>query len=58
MKLARANNLNKVVFSKEGAKIGLVSVGKSWLDTVHALDLLGINEQKAKELGIRRLKLA
>ena len=54
---ARANNLNKVIFSKEGAKIGLVSAGKSWLDTVHALDLLGINEQKAKELGISTFKV-
>ncbi len=54
---ARANNLNKVVFDKVGAKIGLVSAGKSWLDTVHALNLLGIDEQKAKKLGISTFKV-
>ncbi len=40
---ARANGIDKRVRGKAGAKIGIVSAGKSWLDVAHALDLLGID---------------
>ena len=55
---ARANRLDKRVLGKSGAKIGIVSHGKSWLDTSHALDLLGINEEEADRLGITTYKVA
>jgi indolepyruvate ferredoxin oxidoreductase len=35
------------------ARLGIVSLGKSWLDTLEALDLLGIDERRAADLGLR-----
>ena len=46
----RKNKLNKEIFERKGARIGLLSAGKSWLDTIHALSLLGIDEKKAKKI--------
>ena len=54
---ARANNLNRVIFNRKGAKVGLISAGKSWLDTVHSLNLLGIDEMKARQLGLTTFKV-
>ncbi len=53
----RANRLDKRVFGAEAARIGIVSSGKSWLDTVHALDLLGIDAAEAERLGISTYKV-
>ena len=53
----RANRIDKRVLGKPGAKIGIVSSGKSWLDTVHALDLLGIGPAEAEALGITTYKV-
>jgi indolepyruvate ferredoxin oxidoreductase len=54
---ARANKLDKRVLGRPGARIGIVSSGKSWLDTVHALDLLGIDAAEAERLGITTYKV-
>ncbi|MFO1106172.1 MAG: indolepyruvate ferredoxin oxidoreductase family protein [Amaricoccus sp.] len=54
---ARANKLDKRVLGQPGARIGIVSCGKSWLDTVHALDLLGIDEAEAMRLGLTTYKV-
>ena len=54
---ARANRLDHRVHGKRGARIGIVSAGKSWLDTVHALDLLGIDAAEAERLGITTYKV-
>ncbi len=54
---ARANRIDRRVLGGESAKIGIVSSGKSWLDTVHALDLLGIDEAEAERLGITTYKV-
>ena len=40
-----------------GAKIGIVSSGKAWLDTAHALQLLGIDAARAEALGITTYKV-
>ncbi|MFQ5623070.1 MAG: indolepyruvate ferredoxin oxidoreductase family protein [Paracoccaceae bacterium] len=53
----RANKIDKRVFGKPGARIGIVSVGKSWLDTTHALQLLGIGAAEAERLGITTYKV-
>ncbi|RED13118.1 indolepyruvate ferredoxin oxidoreductase family protein [Pontivivens insulae] len=53
----RANKLDHRVLGERGARIGIVSSGKSWLDTVHALDLLGIDAEEAKRLGITTYKV-
>ena len=54
---AHANGIDKRVWGKPGAKIGLVSHGKNWLDLVHALSLLGIDEAEAERLGITTYKV-
>ncbi len=54
---ARANRLDRRVLGRPGARIGIVSSGKSWLDTVHALDLLGIDAAEAERLGITTYKV-
>ncbi|MEM9197032.1 MAG: indolepyruvate ferredoxin oxidoreductase family protein [Pseudomonadota bacterium] len=53
----RANRIDKRVHGKAGAKIGIVSTGKSWLDLLHALDLLGIDAATAEALGITTYKV-
>ncbi len=55
---ARANKIDKRVWGKPGAKIGFVAAGKNWLDLVHALSLLGIDEAEAERLGITTYKVA
>ena len=54
---ARANKIDKRVWGKPGAKIGFVAAGKNWLDLVHALSLLGIDEAEAERLGITTYKV-
>ncbi|WP_292897154.1 indolepyruvate ferredoxin oxidoreductase family protein [Nitratireductor sp.] len=55
----QANNLNRIIYSGgANAKIGIVTLGKSYLDTRQALDDLGIDEARAKQLGIRLFKVA
>src|SRR5690606_20461314 len=53
-----ANNINRIVYSGgSSAKLGIVTVGKSYLDVRQALDELGIDERRAAELGIRLFKV-
>ncbi|MEZ5810245.1 MAG: indolepyruvate ferredoxin oxidoreductase family protein [Rhizobiaceae bacterium] len=55
----RANKLNQIVFSGGSkAKLGIITVGKSYLDVRQALDDIGIDEARAKQLGIRLFKVA
>ncbi|KAB1088213.1 indolepyruvate ferredoxin oxidoreductase family protein [Neorhizobium galegae] len=50
---ARANRLDRAIWGTTGrARLGIVSTGKSWLDLLGALALLGIDETRAAELGI------
>ena len=54
---ARANRIDKRVWGKPGAKIGFVAAGKNWLDLLHALSLLGIDEPEAERLGLTTYKV-
>ncbi|QGM44597.1 indolepyruvate ferredoxin oxidoreductase family protein [Methylocystis heyeri] len=55
----RANKLNKIITSGgPDARIGVITVGKSYLDVRQALDDLGIDEAKANDLGLRLYKVA
>jgi TPP-dependent indolepyruvate ferredoxin oxidoreductase alpha subunit len=45
---ARANRIDKRVMGRAGARIGMVAAGKNWLDLVHALGLLGIDEARPR----------
>src|SRR5262245_12396923 len=53
-----ANAINRIVFSGgRDAKIGIITVGKSYLDVRQALDDLGIDEMRAADLGLRLFKV-
>lgn len=54
---ARANRIDKRVWGKPGAKIGFVAAGKNWLDLVHAMSLLNIDENEAERLGVTTYKI-
>lgn len=54
----RANELNRIIYDGgSDAKLGIISAGKSYLDVCQALDDLGIDESRARSLGIRLYKL-
>ncbi|MGD9864726.1 MAG: indolepyruvate ferredoxin oxidoreductase family protein, partial [Pseudodonghicola sp.] len=55
---AHANKIDKRIWGKPGAKIGLAAAGKNWLDLQHALSLLNIDEAEAERLGITTYKIA
>jgi indolepyruvate ferredoxin oxidoreductase len=58
LEFAHANKLDRIVYSGGAApRIGIVTMGKSWLDTMQALDSLGIDEARAAELGLRLYKV-
>ena len=54
---SHANKMDKRVWGKRGAKIGLVAAGKNWLDLLHAMSLLNIDENEAERLGITTYKV-
>ncbi|EJW10073.1 Indolepyruvate ferredoxin oxidoreductase [Rhodovulum sp. PH10] len=55
---SRANKLNRTVISGGRApKIGVVTVGKSYLDVRLALDRLGLDEVRCNDLGVRLVKI-
>jgi indolepyruvate ferredoxin oxidoreductase len=54
----RANRLNRVICSGGRApKIGVITVGKSYLDVRQALDELGLDEVRCNDLGLRLFKV-
>ncbi|MCQ0990294.1 indolepyruvate ferredoxin oxidoreductase family protein [Jiella marina] len=54
-----ANGLNRIVHSGgRNPKIGVLSLGKSWLDVEQALASLGIDEVAAARFGLRLGKVA
>jgi len=54
---ARANNVDRIVLDSRNARLGIVTTGKSYLDTLQALADLGIDERLAKKIGIRLYKV-
>jgi indolepyruvate ferredoxin oxidoreductase len=55
---ARANRLDKTVIDAPNAKIGIVATGKSYLDARTALDLLGLDDARLAQRGVRLYKVA
>src|SRR5215212_330646 len=54
----KANKLNRVIISGgRNPKIGIITVGKSYLDVRQAFDELGVDEVKCNDLGIRLFKV-
>jgi indolepyruvate ferredoxin oxidoreductase len=54
----RANALDKVILDSERRSLGIITAGKAYLDVRQALRELGIDDRRARELGIRVYKLA
>ncbi|SHE68718.1 indolepyruvate ferredoxin oxidoreductase [Ruegeria intermedia] len=54
---SHANRMDRRVWGKPGAKIGIAAAGKNWLDLVHAMSLLNIDEAEAERLGITTYKI-
>jgi indolepyruvate ferredoxin oxidoreductase len=56
---AKANKLDRMLLSGgRNPRIGIITTGKSYQDVAEALDLLGIDEVRAADLGIRLYKVA
>jgi indolepyruvate ferredoxin oxidoreductase len=56
---ARENKLDRTTFGSEGKKrLGIVTAGKAYLDSLAALRLLGIGQKEADKLGIGVYKVA
>ncbi|MBR2686330.1 MAG: indolepyruvate ferredoxin oxidoreductase family protein [Aquamicrobium sp.] len=54
----RENGLNRIIYSGgRKAKLGIVTVGKSYLDVRQALEDIGIDEAVANRIGIRLFKV-
>jgi indolepyruvate ferredoxin oxidoreductase len=54
----RANRLNRMICTGGPApRIGVITVGKSYLDVRQALDELGLDEVKCNDLGLRLYKI-
>ncbi|GAB4383681.1 indolepyruvate ferredoxin oxidoreductase family protein [Albidovulum sp.] len=55
---SHANRIDRRIWGKPGARIGIVAAGKNWLDLVHALKLLGLDAEEAERLGVTTYKVA
>jgi len=55
---ARANQLDRIVWDSPRARLGIVTTGKSFGDTMQALADLGIDEGIAREIGLRVYKVS
>jgi indolepyruvate ferredoxin oxidoreductase len=53
----RANKLNRITVDSARPRLGIIASGKSYLDTLQALEDLGIDERHAAEIGIRLMKV-
>ncbi|MGK2285919.1 indolepyruvate ferredoxin oxidoreductase family protein [Pedomonas sp. V897] len=54
---ARANRIDRVIWDSPRPRLGIVSAGKAYADTLQALEELGIDEAVAAEIGIRLYKV-
>ncbi len=55
----RANRLDRTAFgAQKRVKLGLVATGKAYRDLRQALDLMGLSEARARELGLAVYKVA
>jgi len=54
---ARANSLNRITFDSAKARFGILAAGKAYLDTIQALNDLGIGPHEAAKIGLRVIKV-
>jgi len=54
---ARINKIDKTPFSASTKKLGLVTAGKSYMDVLRAIELLGLSKEQAQNLGLSIYKV-
>jgi len=54
---ARANALDRVVLDGPGARLGIAATGKAYLDVRQALAELGVDDARARALGLRLYRI-
>ncbi|KZK81328.1 indolepyruvate ferredoxin oxidoreductase [Pseudovibrio sp. Ad13] len=54
---AKANRLDHVAYGAQKPRIGMVATGKAFRDLCQALRLMGITDQRAKEIGLAVYKV-
>ena len=54
----RENGLDRIIWDSPRARLGIITTGKSYGDTMQALAELGIDEQVARQIGLRVYKVA
>ena len=54
----RANGLDRIVWDCPNPRLGIITTGKSFGDTMQALADLGIDEKVARDVGLRVYKVA
>ena len=54
----RVNKLNKVTLDCQKRRVGIITAGKSYLDTTEALDDLGFDAQMRDDFGLAVFKIA
>ncbi len=54
---ARANRLNRETHTPQQRKLGIITAGKSWADTLEALRDLGIEQEQLDALGLAVYKV-
>ena len=54
---AYANNLNTIELDSQSARFGIVTSGKSYLDVMEAINMLGIEASILETIGIRIFKI-
>ena len=57
LRFARANRIDQCTMGDESARFGLVSAGKAYQDTRQALSYLGIDDARARTLGLALYKV-
>ncbi|WP_407659629.1 indolepyruvate ferredoxin oxidoreductase family protein [Massilia endophytica] len=53
---ARVNSIDRFITRAPGARLGIVSAGKAYLDLLEALQRMGLTQARLEELGIRLYK--
>ena len=54
---ARANGIDRTVLDSPNARLGIVTTGKSYLDVLQALEVLGLDARACADIGIRVYKV-
>ncbi|MGL6042603.1 MAG: indolepyruvate ferredoxin oxidoreductase family protein, partial [Sandaracinobacteroides sp.] len=57
MAFAKANGIDRLVWDTPKPRIGILSTGKAFADTMEALDELGIDARVAADIGLRLYKV-